>query len=146
MLKKIILGVFTIFILVGCSGVEAKEGFYNNSVMIQLDFSEGLTTFENGFADITIWKYKVGEEKIASSVKSIIYDNIEHSQGNNTKKRLLINVSEPFEEEYNYYVLLKIYKDSNRDGRMEVIYGKSFGKNNGVISNKIKEVRFYINE
>ncbi len=144
MLKKIILGIFTISIFVGCSGVEAKKNFYNNSLMVQLNFAKTLPSFESGFADISIWKYKNKDD--VSNIKTVIYEHIEHSQGDDTKKKLLINVDEAFEEDYNYYVLLKIYKDSNKDGKMEVIQGKSFGKNNGTINKTIKEISFFIDE
>lgn len=145
MLKKIFLFITTLILLIGCSNVDPKKEFYNDSIVIEVEFDTLIESFQDGFLDISIWKYdeKEGKKNI-KLVRDLLIKDVKHKKGKRTIKKYLVNLEEPFDEKLTYYVLLKVYKDSDKNGEMEVIHGKSLRDNMGEIRTDLKEVRFFV--
>lgn len=101
---------FIFIFLFGCSNIDKKEHYYNNSVKINAVFNKTIESFEKAYVRISLW---TSEKDLLE--ERYIYD-LSHKEGNTNNKKLLVNF-----KNYNndYVVELELFADTNNDGIFE---------------------------
>lgn len=139
-MKTVIIFLTALF-FISCSGIEMKRTFFNNSIFIEVEFNEVYESFENGIVEITIYKKHNEDKEIISQEK---VNNLIHEKGKKTIRRYIINTKDSFNNKFEYYIYLKVYKNFHDEKYIELIYDGDFKDNERRISELIKEVKFII--
>jgi hypothetical protein len=131
---KIFVVIFSMF-LCSCSGVEMRKKLFRHSVLVELEFAKSYAgVFEGELAVIEKSNYESLDEKVIIVGKFL--DEINHSFGQSTLKRYIINVN-GIEVGKEYISYIKLF---DKEGDKKGIYYSNLLK----FDKEHREIRFFI--
>lgn len=95
-----------LFLLVGCTNIDKKEYYYNNSVRVNVIFRQELNSFRDGYLKI----YLISKRDGSIIDERYIYD-ISHNKDDTHNKKILVNFNKINYKETE--VQLELYADTN---------------------------------
>lgn len=101
-----------LFLMAGCSNIDKKEYYYNNSVKMNVIFDQGIDSFKDGYLKI----YLNSKNNTNLIEERYIYD-ISHEKDDTHNKKILVNFNKLNYKETN--VQIELYADTNLDNILE---------------------------